>query len=129
MPEEEKLGIEALKTVAGFACELANDVLASFEDGKFTISDVPRFLDDVIALPKTIKAIPSVDDEWLDIDDAEMAEFETFVVSRLKLPAGASTEEINAIIKAVIKLIMRLSSVTKAVLELVDAIKQLKNGD
>jgi hypothetical protein len=126
MDEEKKYGIEALKIVGGAACDLVNDVLASMEDGKFNLADFPRFLDNVLGLPKVIKAAPSVDDEWLDIDVVETVEYETFIVGKLKLPSAATEEQIKAIIKATITLVMRLASVYKGVLALVAAIKGLK---
>lgn len=123
----KKFGIVALEAVGGAACDLVNDVLASMEDGKFNLADFPRFLDNAIAIPKVIKAVPEVDDEWLDIDEEETAEFEAFVVGRLKLPVAATEKQIQAVIKATVTLIMRLSSVYKGALDLAFALKGLKS--
>ena len=126
MTEEKKFGIEALEVVGGAACDLVNDVLASLADKKFNLADFPRFLDNAVAIPRVIKAVPEIDDEWLDIDDEEIAEFEEFVVSRLQLPATATEKQIKAVIKATVTLIMRLSSVYKGALALAYALKALK---
>jgi hypothetical protein len=126
MTEEEKFGIEALEVVGGAACDLVNDVLASLADKKFNLADFPRFLDNVVAIPRVIKSVPQIDDEWLDIDEEETVEFEEFVVARLKLPVAAPEVQIKAIIKATVTLIMRLSSVYKGALSLAYALKALK---
>jgi hypothetical protein len=63
-----------------------------------------------------------VDDEFLDLSPEEEIEFEVFIAEKLDLPEGASKE----IVKAVVKVIMRSSSMTKAVMELVEAIKAAK---
>jgi len=123
---EKQFGIVALETVGGAACDLVNDVLASLEDGKFNLADFPRFLDNAMGLPKVIKAVPEVDDEWLDIDEEETIQFEDFVTARLKLPVTATEVQIKAVIKATVTLIMRLSSVYKGALSLAIAIKGLK---
>lgn len=126
MPEEKKFGIVALEVVGGAACDLVNDVLASLEDGKFTFTDFPRFIDNAVALPKVIGSVKDIDDEWLDIDEEETVEFETFVTERLKIPASATQAQVKGIIKATITLIMRLSSVYRGALALANAIKALK---
>jgi len=118
----EKLGIENLEAVGGFACDLATDVMASLADGKVTMGDAPRFVDNLFGVPKMLKAVPLVDDEFLDLDPEEEAAFETFIGERLNLTDGPS----KVIVKAVVKVVMRSSSMTKAVLELVEAIKAAK---
>lgn len=118
----EKIGIENLKIVGGYVCDLANDVIAAAADGKITWSDAPRFLDNMFGVPKMLKSVPLVDDEYIDIDPEEEAEFEAFVAGRLNLPDGAP----KSIVKAVVKLIMRSSSMVKAVFELVEVIKAAK---
>jgi len=118
----EKIGIENLKVVGGYVCDLANDVIASAADGKISWSDAPRFLDNMFGVPKLLKSVPMVDDEYIDLDPQEEAEFEAFIAEKLNLPDGAP----KGIVKAVVKLIMRSSSMVKATLELVAAIKALK---
>lgn len=120
--ENEKLGIDNLLTVGDFACNMANDVIASLEDGKINFADAPRFVDNLFSLPKTLKAVPMLDDEFLDIDPEEQAIFEARIAEKLALPEGASKE----IVKAVVTVIMRSASMTKAVMGLVDAIKAAK---
>jgi hypothetical protein len=122
----KKIGIENLEIVGGFACGIVNDVLASLADGKINFADAPRFVDDLFKVPGMIKAVPGVDEEWLDIDEAETVAFETFVVSRLTLPENLPVEVVKDVIKAVITIIMRASSMTKAVMNLVEKIKALK---
>jgi hypothetical protein len=114
----EKLGIDNLEAVGGFVCDLATDVMASLADGKVTLSDAPRFVDNLFGVPKMLKAVPSVDDEFLDLDPEEELQFEAFIAARLNLE-GASKD----IVKGVVKVIMRSSSMTKAIMELVEAIK------
>ena len=118
----EKIGIENLKVVGGFVCDIANDAIASKADGKINWADAPRFFDNIFGVPRLIKSGPEVDDEWLDLDPEEEAEFEAFIASKLDLPEGAP----KSIVKAVVKVIMRSSSMVKAVLELVNSIKALK---
>ena len=122
MNEEQKIGIDNLLTVVDFVCDLANDGVASFADGKITIADGARFVDNVFAIPKVIKAAPAVDEEFLDLDPEETAILEARVSEKLKFADGAPKE----VSKAVVTVIFRSSSFVKSILDLITILKSLK---
>lgn len=119
--EDEKVGIDALLTATDFACELANDVIASLADGKITLTDAPRFIDNLFSLPSVIGKVKQVDKEYLDLDAEEEVIWQARIAEKLNV-TGATKEIINA----VTKLIMKSAGMVKATLELVDVIKTSK---
>jgi len=120
--ETEKIGIDNLLEVVDFVCDLANDGVASFADGKITVSDGARFIDNVFAIPKVIRAVPNVDNEFLDLDPEETAILEARVSEKLKFADGAPKE----VSKAVVTVIFRSSSFVKSIVDLIHLLKSLK---
>lgn len=122
--ENEKIGIDSLLTVVDFVCDLANDGVASFADGKITFADAPRFMDNVFAIPKVVRVAGNVDEEFLDIDPEETAILEARVAEKLKFADGAPKE----VSKAVVTVIFRSSSFVKSIIDLVKLLKSLKGA-
>jgi hypothetical protein len=122
MDEENVLGTENIKVVFSFAFGIAEDVIAAKADGKINLADGPRFVDDLFRLPGLINAVPQVDDEYLDMTEAEAEEIKVFVREKLKLPA-ANVEEV---VEAGFDVVMDASKMVQSILVMVEKIKALK---
>jgi len=123
MDENEKVGIDDILVVVDFVCDLASDVKATLADGKVTVSDAPRFFDNLFGIAKVGKALPQVDDQFLDLDPEEQEIINARVAEKLDFPEGAPKE----VVKATIAVIVKSSSMIKAILNLVAVIKAAKN--
>jgi len=121
----ENVGIASIETVAGFFCGIGVDIEASLADGKFTVTDLARFLDDAMKIPGLIKALPNLDDEFLDLIPEENKEIVAFIKEKLNLPDADVTE----VIEAIVSVVLSTSTVIKEVKTLVAAIKDLKHPE
>ena len=119
-------GIENIVAVIGPICGVGVDLEAALADGKFNIpADLFRFVDDLLKIPGMVKALPMVDDEFLDLTPEESEEVVAFVKEKLKLPDADVTDVVAAGITAMLS-----TSVTiKAVMTLVEKIKALKHPE
>lgn len=122
---DEKVGIDNLKVGLGFGIGIANDVIASIADGKVTLSDAPRFMDDLFKIPGVIKAAPAMLEEVIDVDDEENAEIKTFVREKLQLPNA----DVSEVVDASIDVIFYAGELVEKIMVLAEEIKRLKKAD
>lgn len=119
-------GIANIETVVGFFCGIGVDVEASLADGKFNIpGDLVRFLDDAMKIPGLVKALPTVDDEFLDLSAEEAIAVEDFVRGKLNLPQADVTE----VVTSAIAVMLSTSATVAKVKILVEKIKALKHQE
>jgi len=118
-------GIANIETTLGFFCGIGIDVEAALSDGKFTLTDMPRFLDDAMKVPGLIRAIPEVDDEFLDLTEDEQVAIVEFVKAKLNLPQADVTD----VVAAGIDVMLSTSTTINKVKILVAAIKALKHPE
>lgn len=115
-------GIANIETTIGFFCGVGIDVESALADGKFTLTDMPRFLDDAMKIPGLVRAIPEVDDEFLDLSNDEQLAIIEYVKAKLNLPQADVTE----VVAAAIDVMLSTSATINKVKILVAAIKALK---
>jgi len=121
----ENVGIASIETVAGFFCGVGVDVEAALADGKFTVTDLARFLDDAMKIPGLVKALPGVDEEFLDLTAEENQAIIEFIKAKLNLPDADVTE----VVAAIVDVVLSTSTTINKVKTLVGAIKELKHPE
>ena len=60
--EEQKFGIENLKKIVAFGCDLTKQINQSLEDG-WQWTDAFSFVDEIATIPGVVKSIPAVKQE------------------------------------------------------------------
>ena len=110
---EEKKGIENLKELATFVCEMGNGSGKALEDGKLTIADAVHFAKAGVSAPAAFIGIGQVDNEYFDLDEAEKAELNAHIAQKLDLPQ----DNIETITESILKGIIELSGAMKQILQ------------
>lgn len=67
----EKLGIKETLDVIVLGASIAQDTVESYEDGKFTGTDIVNYSDTLMAIMPAIEGIDKVPAEMADIDSEE----------------------------------------------------------
>lgn len=78
-------GIENLKKLVGFGCDLAKQIASSLSDG-WQWTDAFSFVDEIAAIPGVVKSFPAIKQELTDLSAEERAELHTFVVEKFDIP-------------------------------------------
>ena len=121
---ENEHGIESIETVIGALCGVGVDIEAALADGKFNIpSDLFRFVDDLLKIPAVMKALPNVDEEFIDLTDEESEKLVEEVKTKLNLPSADVTEVVASAMDA----LLSTSETIRKVMVLVENIKELKH--
>ena len=119
----EEIGTESIETTLGFLCGIGVDIEAALADDKFTLTDLPRFLDDAMKVPGVVRALPNVDDEFIDLTPEEEAAIVEMVKAKLNLPDADVTEVVAAAVDAMLS----TSTTIRKGKILVEKIKALKH--
>ena len=126
MPEEEKLGIENIKETIKWGYGVAKDYQKAMEDGKYdVVKDSLLFIDDALKIPKFIGHARKAAKELLDLDRVEDAQLTQWIIDEFDVPEG----KVQNFARACIKVAIDASSLTGSILDLVDAIKELKDKE
>ena len=99
------MNIEETKDVVRLGISLGNAVGKSLEDGEITFSDALFFVAPATKIPAAISGINLVDDEILDMDEAEEAELNQMVQDEFNIPQEKSKRVIKAAVTAILKLV------------------------
>lgn len=105
----EKLGIENLKELSSLILRTANGVSASLKDGEVSWKDALNFKEAVFAILPAIKGISEVDDEYFDLDDAEVVELKAFIAKELQL--DPSHENIEMVVESVMSIVISFNEI------------------
>ena len=123
---ENEHGIESIETVIGALCGVGVDIEAALADGKFNIpADLFRFVDDLLKIPAVMKALPNVDEEFIDLTDEESDKLVEEVKTKLNLPDADVTEVVVSAMDA----LLSTSETIRKVMVLVEKIKELKHPE
>ena len=123
---ENEHGIESIETVIGALCGVGVDIEAALADGKFNIpADLFRFVDDLLKIPAVMKALPNVDEEFIDLTDEESEKLVEEVKTKLNLPSADVTEVVASAMDA----LLSTSETIRKVMVLVEKIKELKHPE
>ena len=119
-------GIESIETVIGALCGVGVDIEAALADGKFNIpADLFRFVDDLLKIPAVMKALPNVDEEFIDLTDEESDKLVEEVKTKLNLPDADVTE----VVVSAMDTLLSTSETIRKVMVLVEKIKELKHPE
>ncbi|OQY70802.1 MAG: hypothetical protein B6D44_15210 [Ignavibacteriales bacterium UTCHB2] len=117
METKQMYGIEETKDVVVFLCKTTNAVLDSLkDDGKITIGDFPKFGGVAMALFPAFSGINEVPKELAELSEDEVTELIALVKDELEL--DGNVEEVIA----------KALTIASEIKDLIDLVKQLKNG-
>lgn len=117
MEKKQMYGIEETKDVVKFLCKSTNAVVESLkDDGKITIGDFPKFGGVAMALFPAFSGINEVPKELAELSEDEVTELVTLVKDELEL--DENVEEV----------ISKALTIASEIKDLIDLVKQLKNG-
>lgn len=117
MEKKQMYGIEETKDVVKFLCKATNAVLDSLkDDGKITIGDFPKFGGAAMAMFPAFSGINEVPKELVELSEDEVTELVALVKDELELDENVE----QVISKALI--------IASEIKDLIDLVKQLKNG-
>ncbi len=111
----EKQGIQNLKELSTLVLEIGMGVEKSLSDGKVSFADAFNFKDALFAVLPAIKDISLVDDEYFDLDDAEMEELKAHISSKLQL--SSDNENVEYIVESVLSVILSMNGLLQSLLQ------------
>ncbi len=86
---EEIYGIKETKEVIGVVLDIALATVGAFtDDGKFTISDLGKYLPAIVELPEAISGCTMLPAELKDFHESEVEEIKLFVIEKAKAIPG-----------------------------------------
>ena len=83
--EEQKFGIENLKKIVAFGCDLTRQINQSLEDG-WQWTDAFSCVDEIATIPGVVKSIPAVKQELSELSLAEREELLNYIVEKFDIP-------------------------------------------
>lgn len=117
MEKKQMYGIEETKDVVKFLCKTTNAVLDSLkDDGKITVGDFPKFGGVAMSMFPAFSGINEVPKELAELSEDEITELVELVKTELEL--DESVEQV----------ISKALNVAAEIKDLVDLVKQIKNG-
>lgn len=78
-------GIEALKKMVKFACDLTKQINSSLADG-WQWTDAISFVDEISAIPGVVKSFPAIKQELADLTPEEREELHAYIVAEFDIP-------------------------------------------
>ena len=117
MEKKQMYGVEETKDVVKFLCRMTNAIIESLkDDGKITVGDFPKFGGVAMSFFPAFSGINEVPKELSDLSKDEVTELITLVKEELHL--DENVEEV----------ITKALAITSEIKNLIDLVKQLKNG-
>ena len=117
MEKKQMYGITETKDVVVFLCKSTNAVVESLkDDGKVTIGDFPKFGGVAMSVFPAFSGINEVPKELAELSEDEVTELVTLVKDELEL--YENVEEVIA----------KALTIASEIKDLIDLVKQLKNG-
>jgi arginine/ornithine N-succinyltransferase beta subunit len=80
------MGIENIKEVIKFVCELVEGLVKSLEDDKFNFADLIHFYDAGKALPAAIDDVKDIPEEFMDLDEEEQQALIDYITEEFDIP-------------------------------------------
>lgn len=105
------VGIEETKEVVTAGLSLANAIIASLEDDRFTLSDALNFIKPVTDLPSAIIDIQYVPGELADLTDEEVDE----IIGMVREKLDVDSYKAKRIAEEAIKSLYQLYRLTEAI--------------
>lgn len=82
---EQLFGIENLKKMVKFGCDLTKQINTSLADG-WQWTDALAFIDEVAAIPGVVKSLPAVKKELSELSGEEKDELTAYIVEQFDIP-------------------------------------------
>lgn len=109
----EKFGTEAIKKGLALAFAIGKQTEVAYEDKKFTLGDIPGYLDELMQLPGVIQAGPEILDEALDISAEERTELDAWAKQNFDIANDDVEEKVDAGLDWIISTLMLKKAFTK----------------
>lgn len=100
----EKFGVENIKKLLKFGCDLTKQINDSSADG-WQWTDSFSFIDEIREIPGVVKALPQVKQELTDLSEEERKELNDWFVQEFDLPNDKLEGQIEKAINFVIMLL------------------------
>ena len=115
-------GVQNIKRVIGTSIEVAEAVSKIKADGKFTLLDIRHIFPLLDNIPGLIIAIPKIKDEYFDLDEAENAEIDQYVMDLLEV----DKPKVKKLIMHCLDLTLDMAVIAEDVEVIIADIKDLK---
>lgn len=79
-------GVENLKKLLKFSCDLTKQIATALEDGKFTWPESLGFVDEVAEIPGVVKSFPAIQKELSELSEDERKELVDYFAQEFDLP-------------------------------------------
>lgn len=80
------LGIENVKKLVKFSCDVTKEVAVAMADGKFDWTESFGFFDEIMAIPGVVKSFPEVGKELSELTVEERGELNSYIQSEFDIP-------------------------------------------
>lgn len=116
-------GIANILIVLAWCLDTFMDIRESKQDdGKITLKDAPRFIDNITRMPGVVKAAPEILSEALDLDGDEARQVADLVIEK----TGCKKEEVKTIIQKALVTTGKTAEWINSGMDLANAIKVAK---
>lgn len=78
-------GIENIKKLVKFGCDLTKQIAVSLGDG-WQWTDALSFIDEVSAIPGVVKSFPAIKQELAELSTEERAELNNYIQAEFDIP-------------------------------------------
>ena len=89
------VGIDNLKKLVSFACGFTKEIASAMADGKFKMTEVFGFFDEIMEIPGVVKSFPLIGQEIKDLTIDERKELELYIQDKFDL----SNDAVEAVIE------------------------------
>ncbi len=110
------LGIENLKKLLQFSFDFTRELQSALADGKFRLTELIGFFDEVIQIPGVVRSWPEIKAEFADLDATERQDLYTYFQNGFDIPNDKIESFVENALMNAVSLIM-----------LVEQWKNLKN--
>lgn len=89
------MGIENLKKLVAFACAFTKEIANALADGKFQVTEVFGFFDEIMQIPGIVKSFPEIGKEIKDLTAEERQELYLYIQEKFDLSNDATEAAIE----------------------------------
>lgn len=104
-----QFGIDNLKKIISFGCDLTKQINSALADG-WQWTDAFSFVDEIAALPGVIKSIPAIKQELSELSEEEKTELNAYIKEKFDIPndkVEAFVEDALSIAISVVSLVTK----------------------
>jgi len=102
-------GITNIKAMIAVALGFSRELMNTFQDGKFQMSELFNFIDDFAKIPEVVKSWPAIKKEFNDLDNTERQELLKYFAAEFDIP----NDKIEAFVEAALQNAISLVSLVE----------------